>query len=73
MIGVAETAGAAEVQVLPKISPTMEVGALVNPGRAVWVGAGWWVQDVVLPAVGCCQEGRDWAAVAEEKDEVLFF
>ncbi|KAM1553626.1 hypothetical protein ACFX12_006514 [Malus domestica] len=52
----------------------MEVGPLVNPGRALWVGAYWWVQEVVLLIMGCCQAGRDWAAmVEEEKKEVLFF
>lgn len=64
-IGVLETDGTVEAQLLPKISPTMEVGAF----RGVWAGAGWWVHEVLL---GVCQAGLD-GCDAVEKDDVLFF
>lgn len=58
--------GVVEAQLLPKISPTMEVGPLRG---VVWVGAGWWVQEVLLGCQVGLNGGWEWV----EKEEALFF
>lgn len=64
--------GAAEAQLLPKMSPTMEVGP-ASPGPVGPAlgpaeenpGAGWWVHEGLL---GCCGAHEE----AEEEEEEGF-